>query len=70
MEVGYYDLNMFRSCKNLPDAQEIQASAGRLAVFLSIQYVPLPTTEGVIKKFVQLLNLPGDESLDALDKNS
>lgn len=58
MEVGYYDLAMFKNCKNLPNAKEVQTMAGRLAVYLSLQYVPLPAMGGILKKFVKVLNLP------------
>ncbi|XP_063885354.1 TATA box-binding protein-associated factor RNA polymerase I subunit B-like [Scylla paramamosain] len=58
MELGYYDLIMLRDSKKLPDAQEVQAITGRLAAFLSIQYVPLPPVGRVMRKFVKLLNLP------------
>lgn len=58
MELGYYDLIMLRNSKKLPDAQEVQAITGRLATFLSIQYVPLPPMGRIVRKFVNLLNLP------------
>ena len=60
MEVSYYDLFMLRNTKKLPDAKEVQGITGRLAVFLSIQYVPLPPTASIVRKFVKLLNLPGE----------
>ena len=60
MELGYYDLIMLRNAKKLPNAQEVQAITGRLAAFLSIQYVPLPPIERVVRKFVKLLNLPSE----------
>ncbi|MPC23462.1 TATA box-binding protein-associated factor RNA polymerase I subunit B [Portunus trituberculatus] len=58
MELSFYDLIMLRDCKKLPDAQEVQAITGRLATFLSIQYVPLPPVGCIVRKFVKLLNLP------------
>ncbi|KAG0730150.1 TATA box-binding protein-associated factor RNA polymerase I subunit B [Chionoecetes opilio] len=63
MEVSYYDLFMLRNSKKLPDAEEMQAIAGRLAVFLNIQYVPMPRTTDIVRRFVKLLNLPGEEQV-------
>lgn len=61
MDLGYYDLIMLRNAKNLPDAKELQAITGRLAVFLSVQFIPMPPMGGIVRKFIKLLNLPGEE---------
>ncbi|XP_071524042.1 uncharacterized protein [Panulirus ornatus] len=59
MKLLYYDMYMLFDTQKIPTAKELQDIAGNLAIFLSIQFVPLPPIEDVISRLVKVLHLPG-----------
>ncbi|KAK4294310.1 hypothetical protein Pmani_033052 [Petrolisthes manimaculis] len=58
MPLCYSDKFIFKSNKVVPSAEEVQGLAGRLALFLHIQKIPLPPVEDVLTKLIKTLNLP------------
>ncbi|XP_042892295.1 TATA box-binding protein-associated factor RNA polymerase I subunit B-like [Penaeus japonicus] len=59
------DLNVFRKWY-VPTADTVQDAAGKMAAFLSIQYIPLPREDLIIERFVDILRLP--EGVSSLAK--
>lgn len=65
MKLLYYDMYMLFDTQKIPTAKELQDIAGNLAIFLSIQSVPLPPIEDVISRLVKVLHLPESVGLCA-----
>lgn len=54
------DMAVFRKVL-VPTADAIQEVAGKMAAFLSVQYIPLPREDLIIERIVDILRLPGEE---------
>ncbi|XP_047480125.1 TATA box-binding protein-associated factor RNA polymerase I subunit B-like [Penaeus chinensis] len=60
------DMGVFRKMV-VPTADAIQEVAGKMAAFLSIQYIPLPREDMIIERIVESLRLP--EAVSSMAKD-
>ena len=59
MSISSKDRYFLSSNSKVPSAENVRKMTGFMAVYLSIQYVPLPLPSKLLDKLTTSLNLPG-----------